>query len=242
MQRAILRLVSVGLIAAGLVLIWVGYGCFGCAAMLCGGAAAGLHQTAGPTDLGRNVLTLGGFLLFLVGGFSLYAGQTCCGIVVILLASLPWWLGRDTGEPSSAWTRFFSFACLAFWTFGAAFLFKGRPVEGGILLGGSLIPWYAMESVRGGRVILSAALLGEILAWCGAAAAMAHENYLAGAVLIALFLISRLIDDYLLVRKGYTLSEGDSPLSFRAYLDMDRDEAHQLRAIGAQGGEPDEQK
>jgi len=240
MRRAVLGLVSVGLMAGGIVLIWRGQGCLGCAAMLCGGAAAGLRQATDYTDVGRTALTLGGFVLFLVGGFSLYAGQTGCGIVITLLASLPWWLGRSPGEAVSAWMRFFAFACFALWTFGAALLFKGKGLEGGILLGASIIPWYAMESMRGGRVILSVTLLGEVIAWCGAAAALAHGNYPACAVLIAFFLVSRLIDDYLLVRKGHTLSEADTPLSFRAYLDLDRDEARRLRAVGAQGEEPPE--
>jgi len=133
--------------------------------------------------------------------------------------------------------RFFAFACFALWTFGAALLFKEKGLEGGILLGASIIPWYAMESLRGGRVMLSVTLLGEVIAWCGAAAALAHENHLACTVLIAFFLVSRLIDDYLLIRKGHALSEADTPLSFRAYLDLDREEARRLRAMGMGGNE-----
>ena len=241
MRRTVLGVVSVGLIAAGIILIWTEHGCSGCAAMLCGGAVAGLRQGTDYTDFGRTALTLGGFLLFLVGGFAVYEGQTCGGILITLLAALPWWLGRNVGEPASAWIRAFAFASFAFWTFGAALLFRGGTLEGAILLGASIIPWYAMESVRGGRVILSVTLLGEVVAWCGAAGAMARENYLAGALLIALFLVSRLMDDYLLVRQGHTVCEGEAPLSFRAYLNLDRDEARRLRAAGAQGEEPADQ-
>ena len=240
MCRSALGLVSTGLIAAGILLIWCGHEYFGASAVLCAGAAAGVRQAADSVSPGRILLTLGGFLVFLTGGFLLYAGHPFAGILVTFVAGLPWCLGRPADEPGALWARFFSFACLAFWTFGAAYLFAGKALVGGILLAGSVLPWYAMESARGGRVILSLTLLVEIAAWCAAMAAFARERHLTGAILLALFLVSRLVDDYFLVRAS-ALSRGGPALSFRAYLNLSRDEARRLRAIGVRGGVPPEQ-
>lgn len=103
---------------------------------------------------------------------------------------------------------------------------------GGLLLAGSVVSWYAMERMMGRRVVLSLTLLGEVCAWCGAVVAISHQNFGTAAIFIALFLVSRLVDDYLLVRKGYELCEGEGPLSFRAYLNLHRDDAHRYRAMG----------
>jgi hypothetical protein len=167
----------------------------------------------------------------MAGGALVYWGRTLCGIGVTLLAAVPWCLGRDPQREASLWPRFFSYARFAFWAFGAAFLFRGKPLEGAILLAGSIVPWYALERVSGRKLLPSLTLLGEIAAWCGAAAALAWQRYVLAAVLIALFFVSRWVDDFLLVRKGWLLSEGDEPLPLRAYLNLDRDEARRLRRI-----------
>jgi hypothetical protein len=233
MWRAALGLVAVGLLATGILLIWSGHEGIGVAAVVCAGAAAGVRQAADSIAPLRILLTLGGFLVFLAGGFLLYAGHASWGILVTLLAIAPWCLGRPADEPNALWTRLFSFVCLAFWTFGAACLFKGEALVGGILLAGSVLPWYAMESARGGRVILSLTLLGEVAAWCAAVAAFARERPITGAALLALFLISRLLDDYLLVRAA-ALAQGGLPLSFRSYLNLSRSDAARLRSSKCQ--------
>jgi hypothetical protein len=230
MQRVILQMASAVLVVAGLIMIWKGPCWLGCAAIVCGGAVAGIRRARGASDLPGSLLIFLGFLLFLAGGYLLYSGRTVCGIGSTLLAAVPWMICGRGGEKGYRWFSFFSFTCFAFWTFGAALLFRGQ-AAGALLLGGSLVPWYAMERVSGRRLILSFSLLGEVAAWCGAAAALAWERYVLCAVLIALFLISRLVDDYLLVRKGFALSEGGEALSFRAYLNLDRDDARELRSL-----------
>ena len=241
MRRVILQLASAALIVAGLVMIWIGQCGLGCAAIICGGAVAGIRRARGASDLPGSLVIFLGFLLFLAGGYLIYSGRIVCGIGSTLLAAVPWCMGGGApteqvrtgrvGGKGFPWFSFFSFTCFAFWTFGAALLFRGQALAGGVLLGGSLVPWYAMEQVSGRRLVLSLSLLGEVAAWCGAAAALARQHYVACAVLIALFLISRLVDDYLLVREGFALSEGGEPLSFRAYLNLDSDEARELRGM-----------